>query len=855
MLINSTEMARHDVLVTDALFGANFLFNRDRIDGGTYDSAADRLGVTSLRYPGGTIAEQFFDVTNPNRQSIDLANGQTVNLTPLDDFFSYAFAENRPVSIVVPTRTALTDGDLGSRSVSDAAVEEVRTFVRDLLEGRFGDAEIDVIELGNEYWLGGQMTAREYGSVASAFAAAIQSEIDAFIASGRAPAGWEEPRIAVQIGQEGRFSPGDGLAQNRAIMEQFTTEEANAVDAVIGHLYARHNAQAIDDGTYGWFFNRLESWQRNPRFGADIDILVTEWNIKNEFTSVAGLMRAPILVSLFIEFIENGVDAAWVWPLQQNTRNDLAGNEGNPRESFSGETFRMLAQNTNGATYLGRVEQNGVFIYVFEENGRKTLLVSSTVSTRQDVTVDLSSFGMRISGASVTEMRSADGNFADDESQVIVSTSRRTVTNDSLFLTLEPFQLTSVTHFAASDTIDVTITRIVGTADANVMTSPIFGAEILAGAGDDTIGGDAGRDTIHGEIGADSIMGGRGSDLLFGGEGDDSIFGEAGNDRIEGGDGADRMNGGDGNDTINAGAGDDAIWGGAGDDSMDGGSGNDTLGGGHGADTILGDDGSDRIVGANGQDQVFGGNGNDTISGGIGGDTLLGEGGNDVLIGGLNMDRLDGGDGDDTIRGDQHDDRLFGGSGNDSLAGGDGIDHVFGGYGDDHIRGDIGADILWGDDGADTILGGEGSDRIGGGAGNDRILGDTGNDTINGGQGHDLLSGGFGDDILMGSVGNDMLYGDAGDDRLLGGVGRDVFFGGSGADTFVFELAPRSQRDHVMDFEQGVDRLQFLGFSSGFEGLVIRDTSTGVEVRAGNTFVMLIDEVAMQMDRTDFLFG
>jgi Ca2+-binding RTX toxin-like protein len=91
-----------------------------------------------------------------------------------------------------------------------------------------------------------------------------------------------------------------------------------------------------------------------------------------------------------------------------------------------------------------------------------------------------------------------------------------------------------------------------------------------------------------------------------------------------------------------------------------------------------------------------------------------------------------------------------------------------------------------------------------------RIRGTNGNDRLKGTDGNDVITGLGGSDRLEGDKGNDRLFGGGGDDRLKGDNGDDVLSGGAGADRFVFETG--DGRDVVKDFEDGIDRIDFLDF-------------------------------------------
>ena len=68
-----------------------------------------------------------------------------------------------------------------------------------------------------------------------------------------------------------------------------------------------------------------------------------------------------------------------------------------------------------------------------------------------------------------------------------------------------------------------------------------------------------------------------------------------------------------------------------------------------------------------------------------------------------------------------------------------------------------------------------------------------------------------GNDVLTGSIGNDYISAGMGDDLIIGEAGNDKLRGGAGADTFLFNRA--DGHDQIVDFQQGVDHLEFHGIS------------------------------------------
>ena len=263
------------------------------------------------------------------------------------------------------------------------------------------------------------------------------------------------------------------------------------------------------------------------------------------------------------------------------------------------------------------------------------------------------------------------------------------------------------------------------------------------------------------------------------------------------------------------------------------------------------------------------GGGHDVITAGIGNDTLYGQDGNDTLTGRAGNDLLDGGNGTDTLNGDDGNDTLYvrsgdtakGGIGNDILAiYEDGAAALDGGKGTDILNAqgyDItgatltGIETLWtssanmtaaqlntftsvkGYNGTGTSAslyltqGGTakinldnatltGSFYLGGSSQADNITfnaADSTPITVQAGGGNDVINSGIGKDQLYGGTGNDTLYGWKGDDTL---------YGNSGIDSFVFK--PLCEKDTIMDFTDGLDKMMVSGFGAAFD--------TYAEVRA-----------------------
>jgi Ca2+-binding RTX toxin-like protein len=140
-----------------------------------------------------------------------------------------------------------------------------------------------------------------------------------------------------------------------------------------------------------------------------------------------------------------------------------------------------------------------------------------------------------------------------------------------------------------------------------------------------------------------------------------------------------------------------------------------------------------------------------------------------------------------------------------------------------------------------VLVGTRGSDYIDGRAGNDEIFGFSLTppggvpntvaavladeaDTVFGGGGNDLIRSGSGGDFVDGGRGNDTIVGGPGADLLHGGGGHDVFkfevlfergnFTPPPGNLVVDTLVGEGQRDVILDFRQGRDKIDVTGWEN-----------------------------------------
>ena len=262
--------------------------------------------------------------------------------------------------------------------------------------------------------------------------------------------------------------------------------------------------------------------------------------------------------------------------------------------------------------------------------------------------------------------------------------------------------------------------------------------------------------------------------------------------------------------------------------------------------TVMGNTGNNTITSGAGDDTVMAGAGDDTIYTGSGDDKVEAGNGNDLIIGGEGAgdDSYDGGSGTDTIKYTSATagitvDLLKGKAtstagkdrakiGNDTITS---VENLIAGY---H---------------SDRLLGTNGRNSIQGLSGNDKLYGRNGHDKLNGGTGNDKLYGAKGKDVLIGAAGNDYLKGGSGHDKLVGGQGNDQLWGQAGRDTFV--LSEGSGYDRIMDFTDGVDRIQV---GSGVDNLMIKNRNGHVFIYEAKTSWLSLTALK-ETYRSNTLFG
>lgn len=831
--------------ITENLFGTQGHYDYDREFGPSspgyeaYLELLEEMNVSNLRFPGGTTTEQIFtdetfETGNWLRSVAELSEDELLGTRFfLDDLVEVAAEVGASVSIVLPTRVAftqsagqaMTSGEYGGRTeIREEYWVALEAFVNDVIDQtRTQGVEIRTFEIGNEFWLGGEMSSTEYGLLAGEIVVWLNEMLE--------NAG-VDAQIAVQgIAASATFSASAGAVGEAYLdeleeienpdydpdrLEFFLVENGIGINGEIDYRVYETISEIEALGILDYQTINL-AHQSSYQDGTSSSVQII--NIANGLLSAVNedgitagdLVDGMILHPYFGRGFGNGSEGSGIDDENSHSferifhnfsetldRTDLAfhATEWSTRylnyTDFEGVQstieafFELVSNGVDYANYWpttfgGTTPTDRVLI---QTSYGDLTFPGVTFQMLSESVVGLSAlFDYDVHGAIDVH---GFGDVHDDEIDrlVVFVGERGGVAQAGVTLDLEQYSigqdyftvLTSLGSFEAettgsSDPIDILLPTLIHSDGRTIINnsggSNTFGFDLDA-FGTIRIELTAiteNSDTIDGRDGDDNIEGRGGRDILSGAGGNDVIVGGEGEDEIFGGDGNDVIAGGTQADSVFAGSGNDSVWGDDGRDFIDLGDGND-------------------IFFDNDQNDYYG---SDTVDGGNGHDVIYGAGGNDFLLGGT---------GDDSIFGGLGDDSLFGGSGDDILSGGFGEDvFVFeAGSGNDTIIGfTLGEDLLdisgWGvTSTSELIFSMDGEDSIVN-FGSDSLtldgvdsLGELIEDAfaLSGDEVADPSSGGVyltsyaGDNSLSGNDGNDLLHGGVGSDTMEGGAGNDI---------------------------------------------------------------------------------
>lgn len=586
---------KHNKMVTSDHFGGNFLFDRYDLSD-DFASKLKELGISHLRYPGGAVTEKHFDLRKPNAT----ISPHGSEIIPLKEFLEFIARHELTASIVIPT-DFMPDrhGDWFYVAEFENYLDSVADFTRYLIETPNLSKLIETIEIGNEYY-DVTLSALDYGRIAGAVSDTIINEYQEFQSLHPSESKYI-PEIAVQAGRK-------GWENNVISREFFSVSNFDKVDELILHDYP-WNISDIDSRNDR--FDVISTWETAGAVD-ELELNVSEWNIGSP-RGVDGLQHASALLHQFVKMIERGVTKASVWPILQNTQNDLSGNHPTAPLTAAGATFKLISGSLEGATLVSiDYLETDLIQYRFSKGEQEILFISS--QSDSSVNLHLPDF-LNKNSNSILYISSIAGRPDDDlrdlNSPKFQPDITEFSTSDLKNIYITPFSIHRLQNFPIQEPLEVNTINHGHRVDPARYVDQITGTD-----SDDELGTNSGKDLIWGLLGDDILEGGAHADKIWGGEGADFIFGNGG---------ADRLHGNQGDDFIYGGLGKDRIHGGSGSDQLHGGHGNDALYGGRHDDVLKGEEGDDVLIGMEGSDFLYGGSGKDifVFSGDSGIDSIM----------------------------------------------------------------------------------------------------------------------------------------------------------------------------------------------------------------------------------------
>jgi hypothetical protein len=448
-IVTLSSLQKTGQYVSSDMFGANAVFGLtdDGVPTAEYADAAAVLGVQNVRFGGG---QADLDPLKPNAagelpvQGVDAINivemrGGALR-AELVDFLEWCIqttASGTPTkaTLIIPTK------HLSSEDYA-AFAQEIEAFTTVVMQ-QYGDV-IAAFQMGNEYW---EMGETSYGIKASLGAEAL--------ARGMAAAGVAEadqPDILVQMGTAGNLGsefpavPGvsDFLARNQAannqIIDQLSDEARAAIDGVTEHYYYNRldfEFADLDSGVKN--INKdFDIWA--DRLGGDLDLHITEWNVKTTAEAQHGMVAGSSMVKQFENMIAIGVDGAHIWALDYHSRTALTldtdegvrlDGQGRLTNSAQGAVFDLMSDALVGKELVSAGFANGlpeIAVTAYADAQEIVFYITSRSLEMTGFTLDLGSHlptGAPVSAVQISmDMNSSNGvqwEVGDDAESVLLN--------------------------------------------------------------------------------------------------------------------------------------------------------------------------------------------------------------------------------------------------------------------------------------------------------------------------------------------------------------------------------------------------------------------------------------------------
>jgi hypothetical protein len=389
--------------VNPLLWGTNFLFwleDDQALEDGTIEQSLKNLPVSVLRYPGGTVADNFHWKTNllSNNNRFPYEEGDAES--DFDEFMAFCQRVNAEPILVVNTESWQIAQDL------DGGAQEAADWVQYCKDKGY---KVKYWEIGNETYWHPFFTAREYGQAVKKYAQAMKA-VDPTIkisANGH----WD----VQMVGTKERTNSARWETIRQMYASISTRQDTEAADAYADSFkdedikngtekwwnnVADECGEYIDMISIHWYYggntsmgsmttnlNEVRELFKSKYPNREYTMCMTEYNCNNDDHKLA--------ISGFFDgvarFLMAGVEIATQWPLRNGSNGGRTSlmYPSTKQEQYTYQILQMYAQNLKG-DILQVTSDNQIFPFVTYDQKQLTVVVSGRAITSQPVIATMS---------------------------------------------------------------------------------------------------------------------------------------------------------------------------------------------------------------------------------------------------------------------------------------------------------------------------------------------------------------------------------------------------------------------------------------------------------------------------------
>ncbi len=395
--------------VSPLFWGTNFLYwieDDEALADGKIEKALKEMPCTVLRYPGGTVADNFHWKT----ASLDNVNMFPYESGPaesdFDEFMAFCARVGAEPMLVVNTQTWYLKQDI------EGGAKEAADWVKYCKEKGY---RVKYWEIGNETYWHPVMTAKEYGALVNVYAKAMKAVDPGIIIS--ANGHWDTD----MVGTKERVPSQYWEEIRKMYLDIRTTEEYKKTKEFYENLTEKPNTKGtdkwwndvadacgenIDMISIHWYFfqnqtshitdkiKKLEAFLKKKYPHKDYLICLSEYNCneKDLIPRVLGFAEGTG------RFLEAGVDVATSWPMRiggMNMRSMLSLEDKETQYPYS--IFKIFSNSLKGNLVHCKSDKD---CYVFaSNNGKEMTIFISGRQLKEKTLMDISIEGFKIQKA------------------------------------------------------------------------------------------------------------------------------------------------------------------------------------------------------------------------------------------------------------------------------------------------------------------------------------------------------------------------------------------------------------------------------------------------------------------------